>query len=1478
MDGGNDRYSEQVTPLLVIAQQQLATRSSAASKLLPSSLEITPGGHIDPTGHSLYDRVFALAHVSVPLNVHSSLQAMQHAISNTSDVSRSLQYCRCLLVRYLGGHSNGLTRLHLESSPICESERSSRLFVETEHNVEAAAINPRVLTLTRAAQMEDVENLPLDSSQVGSIILAYDKTIESLLVKRSDLAAQAMNELGNLHFHLKNIRGAYKCWADGVDTILGLEDGVNEWRYLESSKLSAKKIKKPESTASTTSHQEDCDLSRIMLNRCGVWGCLQAAIMASKISQFIVNSDLSQRLEYCLLSSCLVKSIFRASLPHPQADCEYVRYDIGPDGVASELVPGIDLFSDYFRCNVQSLVAALEWNIEELLRTRYFLNVLPLISFHHYVACIVCRDVCQTVQSRLWRLEALTGLCCFSEAIHVLSELVCGYRLPQAGSSSFLPAESRMTSVKFSNGLPLTDQSNYKVMTQLFKKSLSTSLSSLYGKRLTSLLNIGQARLQITIASTVNNSPATLNPSLYSSAATSFGPAKRLLSKPVLGRGRHMSTKVASLEPVGQGQAAALDHASDVIENSATESPRLLKKVSLSHSSLNSWLETPQLADDKSVRSGSQSSMASRASAQKAVMIVPTMREIKGGLLEEAEKIINIVMQSIIKKFIGQDLCDVLEEIPSSDIELLCHCLLMLSDIANQYDHQAPSSDYVLQAMQLLSDYLSLPDDRNEGLDNVKSTQRLDARLWLRCRLALVHSLDVDTSLASQSSGLNDFVAQCKQGKREAKSLGDMEMWLEFAFNLTVSDWIKFDKTSKAVEGFMEILDRSSRLRKLSPSCQQLVSTSRLFLEDLKMKGPETVIDFAASLTSYRKAEEEVFNLIMTHGESIVWDNLNTTLASLHNIYLPFLTLLSCIKLRIGMCLAHQVVSSPDDLKIFDGTRFSQDTPYLKTPRLAVVHQPSAVSSVMSTFAAGQQHLMIGGTLDGKSRSSPWLIPALVCGAGLDIARVTARQEHQLEAALAFLFGIIERQLAKNDHLAHREAASVILSAISNTSEADYNLSLTHKAYLEIALTYIESINRPLPESLVNKFETTKGKESKTERVRKERLKEFERERQKEVVAAWTAVRSAAQTAKAASRLSSLLGEGQSDDVLRRLEGKEQSNMPTFSKLMLANQSELRFVNITKLLGNVEHTACHHHSITKLLNDIECPQVTWIFLLRYVTHLRSSMSRSAQDVLPEASASPGINHRTLTRLAQMHDFLKESCAPYATKCVAPMPTSALNLPYSPLERLYQQGDGMIIVEPTTTQVYDPSEHNGRRTVSETAQSATVENAATTAGDNEVCIQWYRTPFGKLESILCVYALNCKATRVFSSPSKSPMQVGRKEVSATAFGTVSKQLAELEAQAAAMQSVPAVGQKGRRGTDGGPIVVTAEVKEKFDQIRRDILLLFGGRDVQMSLDCTIINISHLARLFRPTVGAIVRNSSDVYGFFKMLFSDEEYSRK
>ena len=142
----------------------------------------------------------------------------------------------------------------------------------------------------------------------------------------------------------------------------------------------------------------------------------------------------------------------------------------------------------------------------------------------------------------------------------------------------------------------------------------------------------------------------------------------------------------------------------------------------------------------------------------------------------------------------------------------------------------------------------------------------------------------------------------------------------------------------------------------------------------------------------------------MTHGESVVWGELNTTLASLRNIYLPSLSVLSCVKLRIGVCLSQQAVSNPDGLKIFEGTRLSRQTPYLKTPRFTVLKQPSALSSVMS-LVTGQQHLTIGASTDGKT-SSPWLIPAIVCGAGLDIAHVTARQEHQLEAALSFVLGI----------------------------------------------------------------------------------------------------------------------------------------------------------------------------------------------------------------------------------------------------------------------------------------------------------------------------------------------------------------------------------------------------------------------------------------------------------------------------------------
>lgn len=373
-----------------------------------------------------------------------------------------------------------------------------------------------------------------------------------------------------------------------------------------------------------------------------------------------------------------------------------------------------------------------------------------------------------------------------------------------------------------------------------------------------------------------------------------------------------------------------------------------------------------------------------------------------------------------------------------------------------------------------------------------------------------------------------------------------------------------------------------------------------------------------------------------------------------------------------------------------------------------------------------------------------------------------------------------------------------------------FSYSLIRNAYLEVALTYLESTSRPLPDSLVNKIDPVKGKESRAERVRKERLKEFEKERKKELVAASIAVRSASLTAEAACSLSSLLGEGQSDAVLRPLEDKDQWNLPVFVKLMVSKQSELRFMDLLKVAGSLEHSVTHHYTLLKLLSRIDCPDVGWILLLRYAAHLRSQMSRLAHDGLPEASASPGIACGTLTRILQMHDFLQDSFSPYGSKCLAPMPLKALNLPYNSLEKLYQPGEGTVIVDTTASLAQNPSEDTASlSSFSDIHPPVSADNEATTAGDNEVCIQWYRTPLTGTATVTCLYVLNSKATRIASSSARPPLVVGQKEVRAAAIMAIHKQLSALETEAAARPATPVA--RGRRGTDSGPVLLPADIQ-------------------------------------------------------------------
>ena len=67
--------------------------------------------------------------------------------------------------------------------------------------------------------------------------------------------------------------------------------------------------------------------------------------------------------------------MFCSSLPHPTADKDYALYEVGTGCEVAELIPGIDLLSEAFRCNGRSILAALRWITEELARARYLITV-----------------------------------------------------------------------------------------------------------------------------------------------------------------------------------------------------------------------------------------------------------------------------------------------------------------------------------------------------------------------------------------------------------------------------------------------------------------------------------------------------------------------------------------------------------------------------------------------------------------------------------------------------------------------------------------------------------------------------------------------------------------------------------------------------------------------------------------------------------------------------------------------------------------------------------------------------------------------------------------------------------------------------------------------------------------------------------------------------------------------------------------------
>lgn len=62
-------------------------------------------------------------------------------------------------------------------------------------------------------------------------------------------------------------RAAYKWWAESLDTVLNTTDSLKTWRDL------------------TSSSDTSLKPAAVLLQRCGLWGCLLGGVLAADIAQ-----------------------------------------------------------------------------------------------------------------------------------------------------------------------------------------------------------------------------------------------------------------------------------------------------------------------------------------------------------------------------------------------------------------------------------------------------------------------------------------------------------------------------------------------------------------------------------------------------------------------------------------------------------------------------------------------------------------------------------------------------------------------------------------------------------------------------------------------------------------------------------------------------------------------------------------------------------------------------------------------------------------------------------------------------------------------------------------------------------------------------------------------------------------------------------------------------------------------------------------
>ncbi|KFW10432.1 Putative uncharacterized protein C12orf63, partial [Eurypyga helias] len=815
----HERYTEQVSPLLVYAQRQLLERMQQFTG--PGSCESHFIKYLSDNAHKVNCRSYIGQKLQLPIS-HSASELIFPGCffypERKKDYTDSSQVKRLVYVP-----------LDVNDTLEC--------FRET---LQKSKYHSRALRHSR---------------KLLSLFLAHTQGILEINNQR-DLKVQALHELGNVHIYAGNKRAAFKHWCQALDETLNMADALNNWQELVFKKNATDCLAVGRST----------EISQKFLSQAGVWGCLHAAVLVAKIAQYITTSKMRLRTKYCYFSAILFKALFRASLPHPTADCDFAEYE------TNMLIPGIDLFSDRYRADIGTVVASLNFLMFELHCAKQNLIILPLFTLYQYIVSEICKDPAKCIEGRIFKIKVLTDTGFFTEAFHELSLLNSGERIPCKIPAGYRKIEQMKALQKFDSSKPLLTVTNLQVLEDILNCSLSLTMLPLCNQQIVNKLTLAKMHLIICLSATINNIPEKVEKHIYSVDNNSLKDPSRITASNV-----KVDADRNSRQQEKRGTTVQLVDCKDDL-NMATLKGILLTEVeeSLSH--------LVQNIQDK------YEGEISQCSAEDLEALTEARLQLAAISQQRHQAAFTVAMAF-------------------SAIRLLQDAKIFRTKVTH---FQAEKDE-----MECLVSYV---DDARLS-HSVTAQDHMSVHLWLKCRTMLV------TALVTQIHGVGDMEENYVAERRrvieevilEAEAFGDIETQAEMMVQAATLDL----QEKHPMAGIKLLLQNIISLLQedpfISPPASLTLVKSMLLLADIltlqTAEDTEHGSSTVETLNLLTLAHELTLKVIFVCGEPIEHQIEDSTFTCLvlptKNIYLPHINLLAQVKMRIGHTLAEKVACTP---------------------------------------------------------------------------------------------------------------------------------------------------------------------------------------------------------------------------------------------------------------------------------------------------------------------------------------------------------------------------------------------------------------------------------------------------------------------------------------------------------------------------------------------------------------------------------------